>query len=114
MELTRCLNKNLNEEKIVYNFEFLEDFRLDCVQGADEGTDIPLTDETSVKLESTTVSSIDSEGNESDPLWWLYNEEGTRDNSAEGVQHKMKGNFLSRTLTLKGHFSCHPLTLMVS
>ena len=114
MVLTRCLKKKLNEEKIVYNFEFLEDYRLDCVQGADEGTDIPLTDETSVKLESTTLSCIDSEGNESNSLWWLYNEESKRDNSPEGVPHKMKGYFMSHTSTLKGHFSCHPLTLMVS
>ena len=114
MVLTRCLKKNLNEEKIVYNFEFLEDYRLDCVQGADESTDIPMTDEISVKLESTTVSCRDSEGNESNSLWWLYNEESKRDNLPEGAPHKMKGYFMSRTLTLKGHFSCHPLTLMVS
>ena len=119
MVLTKCLEKKLNEKTIVYDFEFLEDFRLDCsVEGADEGTDIAPKDDislTSVKSGPTSIqvtfpASSDMEGDESDPLW-LHN---THDNSPERVPHKMEGYSFSHTSILKGHFSSHPLTLMVS
>lgn len=121
MVLTKCLEKKLNEKTIVYDFEFLEDFRLDCaVEGADKVTDIAPTDDiplTSVKSGPTIYSvqmmfpaPSDMEGDESDPLW-LHN---TDDNSPERVPHKMKGYSFCHTSILKGHFSSHPLTLMVS
>ena len=121
MVLTRCLGKKLNEKTIVYDFEFLEDYRPYCVQGADEGTDTPPTDDftlTSVKSGPTSVhylqmpfsASSNTEGDISDPLW----PQNTQDDSPQEVPHKVKGYSFCHTSILKGHFSSHPLTLMVS
>lgn len=89
MVFTMCLTNN--QQSVIYNFEFIEDYRKE---------DIPLTVQ-SVPNIATALIPLEEGNNYPE---WLHNQEKNgRACPPERVPSQ-----------LKGYVSCHPLTLMVS